>query len=114
MSSVEQFSLAEDPVGTVHVTVDVDAVRVLLVGDIDAELGDELEDAARTVRENRLPVAVNAVGVTFMGSAGARFIGRCYAQGPLAVAASAPVRFLLQVLAMDDVLTGPEEASPTA
>ncbi|WP_146927187.1 STAS domain-containing protein [Cellulomonas xylanilytica] len=96
--------------GTVHVTVTDVAVQVTLTGDIDVDLTDELDEAGRTAREHRLPIFVDAVGVSFMDSAGARFIGRCYGHGPLTVAASPPVRLLLKILAMDDVLT-PREPS---
>jgi anti-anti-sigma factor len=108
VSRVDQVPRWEGPAGTVHVSVDVAAVRVLLAGDIDAELDDELDEAVRIVRDNALPVVVDAARVRFMDSAGARFIGRCYAHSSVTVAASPQVRLLLQVLAMDDVLTGQE------
>ena len=95
-----------DPIGTIEFDVDVDTVRITMTGDIDARLREELEEAIRVVRSGRLPVTLDATGVTFMDSHGARFIGRCYTHGPLTVSASEPVRFLLQILAMDEVLEG--------
>ena len=107
MISSEQLRGADGPVGIVRVAVTSDAVRITLSGEIDVLLDRELDDAARAVREHRLPVVVDATAVTFMDSCGVRFIGRCYAHGPLTVAASPTVRFLLQILAMDEVLTPP-------
>jgi len=105
--SSEQVGGADGPVGTVRVAVTSDAVRITLSGEIDVLLDDELDDAARAVREHQLPVEVDATAVTFMDSTGVRFIGRCYGQGALTVAASPIVRFLLEILAMDDVLAPP-------
>ena len=91
-------------VGTVQVAVEADQVRITLAGDIDIELDDELDIAALEVHRHALPVVIDATGVTFMDSAGARLIARCHMHGPVKVAASPAVRFLLQVLAMDDLL----------
>jgi hypothetical protein len=43
-----------------------------------------------------------------MDSTGVRLIARCYANGPVTVTASPTVRFLLEILAMDDVLAAPQ------
>ena len=101
------ISSEQVPVGTVRAAVTSDSVRITLSGEVDVLLDGELDDAARTVREHQLPVVVDATGVTFMDSTGVRFIGRCYGQGALTVAASPIVRFLLEILAMDDVLAPP-------
>lgn len=100
--------MISEPVGTVQVVVTSDSVTITLTDEIDLTLDSELEDAARTVRAHRLPVRVDATRVTFMDSAGARFIGRCYGHGPLTVEASPTVRFLLEILALDDVLVSTE------
>jgi anti-anti-sigma factor len=104
--SSEQLRGADGPVGTAQVSVTSDAVRITLSGEIDVLLDGELDDAARTVREHQLPVVVDATAVTFMDSTGVRFIGRCYGHGELTVTASPVVRFLLEILAMDDVVAG--------
>ncbi|MFS0699547.1 STAS domain-containing protein [Cellulomonas sp. 179-A 4D5 NHS] len=96
----------EAPIGMVQVAVGPDAVLVTLTGEIDTELAEDLDDAARMVRELGLPVMVDALGVTFIDSNGARFMSRCFIYGPLTVAASPAARFLLLVLGMDEVLTG--------
>lgn len=97
-----------DPVGTVQVAIGPGALLITLTGEVDLELDQELGEAARAVREHGLPVMVDARRVTFMGSNGARFLSQCYTLAPLTVAASPPVRFLLRLLAMDDVLAAPE------
>jgi anti-anti-sigma regulatory factor len=95
------------PVGTVQVAVSADAVLVTLSGAIDSALTDDLEDVDRTLREHALPVMIDATAVTFMDSTGAQLISRCHTRGPLTVAASPPVRFLLTVLGLEDVVTPP-------
>jgi len=108
MASNEQLRRTDQPIGTVQVVIASDAVRVILAGEVDVELDNELDEAARAVREHPLPVIVDATRVTFMDSAGVRFIARFYGQGRLTVSASPTVRFLLQVLGMDDVVTRPD------
>lgn len=96
------------PVGSVQVSVGPGALLVTLTGEVDAALSEELDEAVRAVRAHGLPVMIDALGVSFMSSEGARFVSQCYAHGPLTVAGSPPVRFLLMLLAMEDVLTPPE------
>ena len=107
MDSPAQSRDPEDRVGTVHVLAAAEAVQLTLTGEIDADLGEELDAAARTVLAAGLPVQVDATGVTFMDSTGVRLIARCYANGPVTVTASTTVRFLLEILAMDEVLANP-------
>lgn len=104
MDAHAQLRGAETRAGSVHVLATAEAVEVTLTGEVDAELGDDLDAAARTVHAHGLPVRVDATGVTFMDSTGVRLIARCYASVPVTVTASPTVRFLLQILAMDDVL----------
>ena len=93
--------------GTVHVLATAEAVRITLTGEIDADLGEELDAAARAAHAHGLPVQVDATEVTFIDSTGVRLIARCYANGPVTVTASTTVRFVLEILAMDDVLADP-------
>ena len=108
MDGHAQLRGPEDGVGTVHVLATADDVQITLTGEIDAELGEELDAAARAVHASGLPVRIDATGVTFMDSTGVRLIARCYANGPVTVTASPTVRFVLEILAMDDVLAGPQ------
>ncbi|KQY24677.1 hypothetical protein ASD16_03985 [Cellulomonas sp. Root485] len=108
MDGVAQVWGPEDRVGTVRVLATAEAVEITLTGEVDAELGEELDAAARVVHEYGLPVRMDATDVTFMDSTGVRLIARCYANGPVTVTASPTVRFLLEILAMDDVLAAPQ------
>ena len=108
MDGYAQLARPEGQVGTVHVLATAEAVRITLTGEIDADLGDELDAAARAMHAYGLPVRVDATEVTFMDSTGVRLIARCYANGPVTVAASPSVRFVLEILAMDDVLADPQ------
>jgi anti-anti-sigma factor len=94
----------DDRPGTVHVLATAEAVHVTLAGEIDADLCDELDAAARAVQEHGLPVRIDARQVSFMDSTGLRLVARCYAAGPLTVTASPTVRFLLEIMALEDVL----------
>ena len=107
MDGHAQLRGPEDRVGTVHVLATAEAVQITLAGEIDADLGEELDAAARAVLAHGLPVGMDATEVTFMDSSGARLIARCYANGPVTVTASPAVRFLLEILAMGDVLANP-------
>ncbi len=107
MNGNVQLRGPEDREGTVHVLATAEAVQITLTGEIDADLGDELDAAASAVQAYRLPVRIDATEVTFMDSTGVRLIARCYANGPVTVAASPTVRFLLEILAMDDLLATP-------
>ncbi|WP_258723466.1 STAS domain-containing protein [Cellulomonas sp. NS3] len=102
----------DGPIGFVRVVPTADAVLVTLTGEIDGELGDALDAAAQTVRDLALPVMVDATAVTFMDSTGAWFLSRCCTLVPIVVRASPQVRFLLKVLAMDDVLAPDPPADP--
>ena len=107
MDGLAQLRGPEDRSGTVHVVATAEAVEVTLTGEIDADLGESLDAAVRAVHSFGLPVRIDATEVTFMDSTGVRLIARCYANGPLTVTASPTVRFLLEILAMDDVLVQP-------
>lgn len=96
------------PVGTVRMDAAQDAVLVTLTGEIDGDLHEELGAMLATIGELGLPVQVDETEVTFMDSSGATFLSQRYLQGPLMVAASSSVAFQLKVLAMDEVLVGPQ------
>ncbi len=64
-----------DP-GSVHVLFDPDATRVVLTGEIDAELGPDLLEAADDALSSARPIEVDSHLVTFMDSTGVAFLAR--------------------------------------
>ncbi|PPK97925.1 anti-anti-sigma factor [Kineococcus xinjiangensis] len=66
---------AVDP-GSVHVLYEPRATRVVLTGEIDAELGPDLLEAAEDALSSGRPVQVDAHHVTFMDSTGLAFLAR--------------------------------------
>lgn len=76
-----------DP-GTVHVFLGAERTRIVLAGEIDAELGTVLHEASAAAERARLPIEVDAHHVTFMDSSGVAFLAR------LSTRSSTPVRLL--------------------
>jgi anti-anti-sigma factor len=64
-----------DP-GSVHVLYEPRATRVVLTGEIDAELGPDLLEAAEDALTSGRPLQVDAHHVTFMDSTGLAFLAR--------------------------------------
>lgn len=64
-----------DP-GSVHVLYEPRATRVVLTGEIDAELGPDLLEAAEDALSSGRPLQVDAHHVTFMDSTGLAFLAR--------------------------------------
>lgn len=89
-----------DP-GSVHVLFQEAATRVVLTGEIDAELGGELLEAAANALEPSLPIEVDAQHVSFMDSTGVAFLARLASKSPTGrITVLQPtdvVRFLLDV-----------------
>lgn len=89
-----------DP-GSVHVLFLEATTRVVLTGEIDAELGSELLEAATSALEPALPIEVDAQHVTFMDSTGVAFLARLASKSPTGrITVLQPtdvVRFLLDV-----------------
>ncbi|WP_369069786.1 STAS domain-containing protein [Kineococcus terrestris] len=86
--------------GSVRTAVDAAMARVVLAGEVDAALGEELERAVADVGASGLPVVVDTRGVTFMDSTGVGFLARLAVRvRPHRVQVLDPppvVRFLLQ------------------
>ena len=100
-------SVENDPAGSVRVLLDPSRVVVELSGDIDAELGDDLLEAAAEVAEANLPVVVLAAPVTFMDSTGVAFLARAASRSPGRLRLVDPpelVRFLVHVTAIVSLL----------
>ena len=94
--------------GSVQVLFGDEKARVVLSGEIDVVLVPDLLEAAQAVRDAGLPtVEVDAHLVTFMDSTGVAFFARLAAQGPrrpVVVRPSPPVRFLLDLTWMCDIV----------
>ncbi|MHA7134786.1 STAS domain-containing protein [Oerskovia turbata] len=95
-----------DP-ASVHVIVGATRARIVLSGEIDADLGADLLDATADAEATGLPVEIDAHHVTFMDSSGVAFLARLATRGPHRVRvlrAPPTVRFLLEVTRIGDML----------
>ncbi|WP_028050462.1 STAS domain-containing protein [Cellulomonas sp. URHD0024] len=62
--------------GAVHVIVGTESTRIVLSGEVDADLGAELQEATAEAEQVGLPIEVDAHHVTFMDSSGVAFLAR--------------------------------------
>ena len=88
-----------DP-GSVHVLFEPDVTRVVLTGEIDAEVGPELLEAADDALSSSRPIEVDTHLVTFMDSTGVAFLARLVSRVPGRVRLLDPpdlVGFLIEV-----------------
>lgn len=95
-----------DP-ASVHVIVGRSAARIVLSGEIDADIGGDLHEATAAAEESQLPVEIDAHHVTFMDSSGVAFLARLASRSPHPVRvlrAPPTVRFLLEVTRIGDLL----------
>jgi anti-anti-sigma factor len=110
---------------SVHVIVLADRTRIVVSGEIDADLAPDLQEAAADAEATGLPIEVDAQHVTFMDSSGIAFLARLASRSAARVRiirAPDPVRFLLEVtrigelldLVDDDVATAPGPSAPVA
>lgn len=106
---------------SVHVIVMAERTRIVLSGEIDADLVPELQEAAADAEATGLPIEVDAQHVTFMDSSGIAFLARVASRstGHIRVLhAPDAVRFLLDVTKIGELVDLVEDAStdvgPTA
>lgn len=93
--------------GSVHVLLGDRKTRVVLVGEIDAELGPDLVEAAADAEGAGRPVEVDVQHVTFMDSTGVAFLARLASRisGTLVVIRPPElVRFLIEVTSIGGLL----------
>ena len=93
--------------GTVHVFVGADRTRIVLAGEIDTDLGPDLQEAAMAAERARLPIEVDAHHVTFMDSSGVAFLARLSTRSPTPVRlvrVPPSVGFLLEVTRIGELL----------
>ncbi|UTT60986.1 MULTISPECIES: STAS domain-containing protein [Cellulosimicrobium] len=90
-----------------HVIVGTTRARIVLSGEIDADLGADLQEATAAAEDSGLPVEIDAHHVTFMDSSGVAFLARLASRGPHRVRvlrAPPTVRFLLEVTRIGELL----------
>ena len=95
-----------DP-GSVHVIVGSARTRIVLSGDVDADLSPDLVEAAAEAERAGLPIDVDGQHVTFMDSSGVAFLARLSTRSPERVRAirmPPTVRFLLEVTRIGELL----------
>jgi anti-sigma B factor antagonist len=95
-----------DP-ASVHVIMGTSRARIVLSGEIDADIGAELSEAIADAEGSGLPVELDAHHVTFMDSSGVAFLARLASRSPHRVRvlrAPPTVRFLLEVTRIGELL----------
>jgi anti-sigma B factor antagonist len=93
--------------GTVHVILGADHTRIVLSGEIDADLGTDLHQATADAEHAGLPIEVDTHHVTFMDSSGVAFLARLATRSPHRVRllrVPPTVRFLLEVTRIGELL----------
>jgi anti-anti-sigma factor len=93
--------------GAVQVIVGADATRIVLSGEVDADLGPELQEATEEAEQVGLPIEVDAHHVTFMDSSGVAFLARLSIRSQHRVRllrVPPTVRFLLEVTRIGELL----------
>ena len=104
--------------GAVQVIVGADRTRIVLSGEVDADLGPELQEATAEAEERGLPIEVDAHHVTFMDSSGVAFLARLSIRSEHRVRllrVPPTVRFLLEVTRIGellDVVEDDDQAEP--
>ena len=102
---------ASEP-GSVHVILGGRKTRVVLTGEIDADLGPDLLEASADAEDGGRPVEVDVQHVTFMDSTGVAFLARLASRSPETLVLIRPpalVRFLIEVTSIRQVLTVVDE-----
>lgn len=105
-----------DP-GSVHVLFEPGATKVVLTGEIDAELGPDLLEAADDALSSSLPIEVDSHLVTFMDSTGVAFLARLASRAERRIRLVDPpdiVGFLIETTRIASLLDVVRSAGPTA
>ncbi len=92
---------------SVHVIVMDDRTRIVVSGEIDADLSADLQEATADAEATGLPIEVDAQHVTFMDSSGIAFLARLASRSAEKVRvlhAPETVRFLLEVTRIGELL----------
>ena len=103
---------------SVHVIVQDGRTRIVLSGEVDADLSADLAEATAAAEANGLPIDIDAQHVTFMDSSGISFLARIASRSPKPVRilrAPDAVRFLLEVTRIGELLEAvDDEPAPGA
>ena len=100
---------------SVHVIVEADRTCIVLSGEVDADLAADLREATADAEATGLPIEVDAQHVTFMDSSGIAFLARIATRSSERVRvinAPEPVRFLLEVTRIGELLDVVPASSP--
>lgn len=103
--------------GSVHVLTGRGTTRVVLSGEVDADLGPALLEAAADAAEAGTDLEVDVQHVTFMDSTGVAFLARLAKGSPTPVLLLHPtpeVRYLLDITGVSRLLTLPVPAAGAA
>ena len=95
-----------DP-ASVHLIVGATRARIVLSGEIDADIGPELSEATAEAEATGLLVEIDAHHITFMDSSGVAFLARLASRMPQKVRilrAPPTVKFLLEVTRIGELL----------
>ncbi|MGV8977077.1 MAG: STAS domain-containing protein [Cellulomonas sp.] len=93
--------------GAVHVILGADRTRIVLSGEIDADLATDLHQATADAEHAGLPIEVDTHHVTFMDSSGVAFLARLATRSQHRVRllrVPPTVRFLLEVTRIGELL----------
>lgn len=93
--------------GAVQIILGTGRTRIVLSGEVDADLGHELVEAGAEAEKAGLPIEVDVHHVTFMDSSGVAFLARLAVRSPHRVRllrVPPTVRFLLEVTRIGDLL----------
>ena len=97
---------------SVHVIVEADRTRIVLSGEVDADLAADLREATADAEATGLPIEVDAQHVTFMDSSGIAFLARIATRSTervRVIRAPETVRFLLEVTRIGELLDVADE-----
>jgi len=100
-------SVAESQPGSVQVIVQAQRTRIVLAGEIDADLGTDLQEATSDAEATGLPIDIDTRHVTFMDSSGIAFLARIATRSGTRTRVIHPpetVRFLLEVTRIGELL----------
>ncbi|MCV2395336.1 STAS domain-containing protein [Actinotalea sp. M2MS4P-6] len=102
---------------SVHVILDEDRTRIVLSGEVDADLAADLAEATSDAEVAGRPIDIDAAHVTFMDSSGIAFLARLASRVPQPVRvlrAPESVRFLLEVTRIRELLEVVEDDTEPA